>query len=220
MPLEQHDGLPLLRLKTKVDAFGFGAHFLQKQAITLDGRAARRANLNEGEAAMKRGIQFQETLNAAETLENSLGVVDAVHSDTQERSFDAQLGAESRALLPGASRLFRRCAVFRERHANGIRAHARNVALAVHGEAVPFRESFDPTVHRLQEIVAMRLYLETNQVRAKQPVDYFALPRANSKHFRIRPRNVPEDSHPRIRSRFLDHPRQQCKVIILRQNDR
>src|SRR5260370_33157046 len=142
MPLEQHDGLPLFRLKTKVDPFRFRAHFLQKQAITLDGRAAGRANLHEGEAAMKRGIQFQETLNAAETFENSLGVIDAVHSDTQERSFDAQLGAQRRALFPGASRLLRGGALSREPHANGIPPPAPNVALPDSPAAAPFPRDF------------------------------------------------------------------------------
>src|SRR6267154_1042688 len=41
-----------------------------------------------------------------------------------------------------------------------------------------------------------------------------------SRNFRVRPGNVPEDRHARVRSGILDHPRQQREVIILREKYR
>jgi len=52
--------------------------------------------------------------------------------------------------------------MFRKRHADRIRPHAREVALAIDGEAVPFRERFQGAVHGLQKIVAVRLNVKSN----------------------------------------------------------
>ena len=86
-------------------------------------------------------------------------------------------------------------------------------------EVLPIDARFQRAVHRFQEVVAMRLNVESDQIRSQHAVQQFALPRANPEGFRIGPRNVPEDGHARIRPAILDHPRQQCEVIILDQHD-
>ena len=110
--------------------------------------------------------------------------------------------------------------ILRKRHADGIRAHPRDVALAIDRETIPFRERLDRAVHGFQEIVAVRLDLEANEVGAQQTIDKLALPRADAKGFRIRPWNVPKDRNPRVGPRFLNHPRKQREVIILREKNR
>ena len=65
----------------------------------------------------------------------------------------------------------------------------------------------------------MRLRVKTNQVRPQQSVNQLTLPGTNSEHFRIRPRNMPENCYARIRTGFLHHSRQEREVIILRQQD-
>ena len=90
----------------------------------------------------------------------------------------------------------------------------------VHGKAVPLRQRFHGVVHGLQKIIAVRLNVESDQVRAQQAVHQFPLPRANPEHFRVRPRNVPENRHARVRPRFLHHSRQQGEVIVLREKNR
>ena len=84
MAAVKDDGLPLVALKARVDALGFGFHFVEKILIALDVGAAGRAELDEGEAARRTADIFEEALDAAETLEYSLGVVDAVHAEAEE----------------------------------------------------------------------------------------------------------------------------------------
>ena len=94
------------------------------------------------------------------------------------------------------------------------------MSVTVHGKAVPLRQRFHGVVHGLQKIIAVRLNVESDQVRAQQAVHQFPLPRADAEHFGIRPRNVPENRHARVRARFLHHSRQQREVIVLREENR
>ncbi len=92
--------------------------------------------------------------------------------------------------------------------------------VAFDGEALPVEPRLKRAVHRLQEIVAVRLHVETDQVGAQQPVQQFALPGADAERFRVRPRDVPEDRNPGIRPPLLDHARQQSEMIVLHKNHR
>src|SRR5260370_42021922 len=87
----------------------------------------------------------------------------------------------------------------RKRYADRIGPYARDVPLPVYGEAVPLRERFDRAVHGLQKIVAVRLNVKANEIGAEKTIDQLALPRTDSKNFRVRPGNVPEDRHARVR---------------------
>ena len=64
----------------------------------------------------------------------------------------------------------------------------------------------------------MRLNVETNEIRSEKAVEKLPLPRADSKRFRVRPWNVPENRYARVGSRFLDHPRQQSEMIVLHEH--
>src|SRR6267378_4533947 len=61
----------------------------------------------------------------------------------------------------------------------------------------------------------MSLNVETDEIGAQKAVHEFALPWANAKHFRIGPRNVPEDGHAGVGARFLDHAGKEREVIVL-----
>ena len=91
---------------------------------------------------------------------------------------------------------------------------------ALHREVFPVDARFDNAVDRLQEVGAVRLNVEAEEIGAQQPVHQFALPRTNPERLRIRPGNMPEDGHARVGPALLDHSRQQGKVIILHQHDR
>ena len=83
------------------------------------------------------------------------------------------------------------------------------------GETLPLDAGFKRAVDRLEEIIAVRLRLKADEIRAEQTVEQFALPRADAEGFGIRPRNVPEDRDANVRPRILDHARKQSEVIIL-----
>ena len=70
---------------------------------------------------------------------------------------------------------------------------------AVDGQALPIDAGLQRAVHGFQKIVAVRLDVEADEVRAKQAVQQLALPGANAERLRIGPGNVPEDGHAGIR---------------------
>ena len=70
-------------LEARVDAVGFGAYFVEELAVTRNIGAAGRADLNKGEAALIAGVEFEKVLDAAETLDDSFGVIDAIYADAQ-----------------------------------------------------------------------------------------------------------------------------------------
>ena len=110
-------------------------------------------------------------------------------------------------------------AVFLKSNADRIGTHASDVPLAVHREAVPFREGFDGAIDGGKKIVAVGLNVKTDEIGAEQPVDQFALPGADAEDFGIRPGDVPEDGDASVGARFLDHAGKQGEMIILDQDD-
>ena len=68
---------------------------------------------------------------------------------------------------------------FRQRHADGVRAHQGQVVVSIDRKAIPFDPALQRLIHRLQEIIAMRLDVEADQIRAQQPVEQLALPGAD-----------------------------------------
>src|SRR6266436_6941176 len=108
-------------------------------------------------------------------------------------------------------------AVFLKGNTYRIRADASQMALAIHGEAVPFGEGFHGAIYCGKKIIAVGLNVKADEVGAQQTVDQFALPGADAENFRIRPGNVPEDGDAGIGARFLDHAGKQREMIILDQ---
>src|SRR5208282_2696499 len=154
-------------------------------------------------------------LDGVEALKNTLGVIDSIHADAEQGGFNTEFGAQSSALFARVLETVKLIFIGRKGNADGIGANPGGVALAVDREAIPFGECFQRAVHRLQEVVAMRLNVKTDQVSAKEAVDEFALPRTNTEHFGIGPGDMPKNGHGGIGARFLDHPREKGKVIIL-----
>src|SRR3984893_5021925 len=219
MALEKDDGLPAAGLEAGVDAFGFGGELAEQILVAVNVGAAGRADLDKGKAALVRRIKLEEEFDGAEALENAFGVVNAIDANSNERGADAELIAQRGALLVHTAMRLQRIAVFLKTDADGVRTHARQMALASHREAVPFRERFDGAIDSGKKIVAVRLNVKADKVGTEQTVDQFTLPRTNPEDLRIRPRNVPENRNTGVGPRFLDHARKQCEMIILHQNN-
>ena len=79
---------------------------------------------------------------------------------------------------------------------------------------------FERAIDGFQEIVAVRLDVEADQIRAEQAIQEFALPGADAESLRIGPGDVPEDGHARIRAALLDHSRQQREMVVLHEHHR
>ncbi len=219
VPQERNDRPPAADAKAAVDAVGFGADFVEKLFVTRNVCAAGSADLHQGEAALINGIHFQEAFDAAEALDDALGVVEAIDTDSEKRCFDAEFGTESAALFARAANRLASVIGCEGRDTDGIRTHARDMALTVDGEAVPFGDRFHGMIHGFQKIVAVRLNMKTDQVGAEQSFDKLALPWADAEHFRVGPGNVPENRDSSVGARFLHHLWKQGEVIVLRKKN-
>ncbi len=94
------------------------------------------------------------------------------------------------------------------------------MAAAVDGEVLAVDPGLERTVDRLEEVVAVVLDVERQQVVAEQPVEDGLLPRADAERLGVRPRDVPELAHHRVGPHLLDHPRQQREVVVLHEDNR
>src|SRR5689334_12929204 len=102
MMARQHgDGPPSIAGKAAIDARGFAFHLGHEVVIARNAAAAGCANLHESEQANVTGIFFEEALDAAEALDDPLGVVDAVDADAEEARLDAEVFQKSGARAIG-----------------------------------------------------------------------------------------------------------------------
>ena len=107
-----------------------------------------------------------------------------------------------------------------EIHADGKRLDHGAMVFAVDGKMFPIDSRFQRAVHGLEEVVAMRLDVKSDQIRAQHSVDQFPLPGADAECFSIRPGNMPENCNPRVGTFLLDQSRQQGEVVVLNQHQR
>src|ERR1700723_2887867 len=160
----------------------------------------------------------EHALDGPKALEDSFRVINAIDAHSEIADVNSQfvenLAARGGTIAVNVSSMLRICVSDADRKW----ADESLMALAADGEAVPVGIRFECAVHRLKKIIAMRLHVEADQIGAQQAIQQFALPRANSKRFRIRPRNVPEDSDTRVRALLFDEPWQKREMIILHQN--
>src|SRR4029077_3632733 len=220
LAIEEHDGLPLVALKTAIDALGLLGYLLHQIAVTLDMGAARRTDLHKRKLPLVRRILLQEPFNGAEPLRDSFGVVHAIDPHAQKRGAHTQLREKADALY--MRQLQARCWSIRRIGSDADRecTHPGLMAGTRHGEMLPLNAAFQRPVDSVQKIVAMRLNVEADQVRAQQAVQQLASPGTNSEGFRIWPRDMPEDGHSGIGANLLDEPRQQREMIVLHQHHR
>src|SRR5260370_14399863 len=94
------------------------------------------------------------------------------------------------------------------------------MSVTVYGETFAMDARFHNPIGCLEEVIAVRLYVETDQVGAQESIHEFSLPRANAECLLVGPRNVPENCHPSIASSLFDKPGQQREMVVLHQNDR
>src|SRR4026207_57205 len=85
-------------------------------------------------------------------------------------------------------------------------------------EVLPVHPALDGPLHRLEEVVAVVLGVEADEIGAQHSLQDLGLPRADAEGLEVRPRDVPEDLHPRVRPSLLHIQREQGKVIVLDQD--
>src|SRR5258708_22611890 len=97
--LVENNWLPAIHLKSLVDSLRFSRHFVEEFLIPFDGRAARRPELHERELFHVDGVLLEEAFNTAKTLDQTLRVIHAVNTHSQEQHLRAQLIQNCRPAL-------------------------------------------------------------------------------------------------------------------------
>src|SRR5882762_11757224 len=90
---------PIASLQTPVDALRLGSHFGNKILITLDTRPAGGPELDKRELLPIVRTLVEKTFDCPEPLYDSLCVIHAIHTDSQEKGFRPQLRQDVRAVL-------------------------------------------------------------------------------------------------------------------------
>ena len=193
-------------------------HLFGQVAVRREVRPARRPDLNEVEPPFQFRVLVQQAVDRAQPLGDALRVIDPVHPHDQRPVAEPVLLAERRGTgLPvGAEVLVRQCRIDADRErADGVSCPPRWTA----NRSRSMRHSSGP-VHGLQEVVAVVLGVEPEQVVAEHPVEQFVGPRADAERLRVGPRDVPELRHHQVRPRGLQQPRQEGEVVVLDEDER
>src|SRR5580704_15384543 len=129
--------------------------------VALDVCPAGRPELNESESLQVLWVFFKESLDSPESFHQPFGVVHSVHADSKENYFRSQLfqnGCAALKVRPSAPHFLR---PFWICNANRMRPHGCEVMVSIDDEPVPFNAGLDCVIDRLQEIIAMRLDMES-----------------------------------------------------------
>ena len=184
VPFQKDNWFPLPGLESLVDALRFRFYVRDQVLIAVDMGTAGSADLYMREAALVGRMLLQKPLNASKSLRDALGVVQPIDTNPQVISLAIEPGCDGSTL--GAhgqvSIGIARCA-FLEVDADGEGTNRSKVAALGYRKALPFDPRFQRPVNGLQEIVAVRLDVKADQVRAQQPLEQFPSPRTNTERF-------------------------------------
>ena len=173
-----------------------GLQFLVEPAIGRYVDAARRPDLHEAERAFQLGMQLEQAIDRGKPFGNALGIVDAI--DAHQDLFVAE--PQTPAEPPFGTGMGQRQTGLHQLgiDADRIGPDAGRQPAAGHRKMLPVDLGFQRAVDGVQEVVAVVLDVEGQQVVAQQAVENFLLPGADAEHLGIRPGNVPELDHDQI----------------------
>ena len=198
-----------------INAVGLSFDLQLKVGVSLDAGAAGSAYLDEGELTLVAGVSLKKAFDGLESLEDALGVIDAINADAEERCLDSQLSEQRAAFLLSGQVAASLRNVAGQFDADRERLDGGEVIIALDGEVLPIDARLEDAVYGIEEIVAVTANMEADEIRTKEAIEQFALPRADFKRLRCGPGDVPEDCDARLGEAIFQHPRQQGKMIVL-----
>jgi len=217
--LQKDDGPVVLGLELPVDPFGLLLDLRQKVMVALDVGAAGSPDLDEDEFPLIPGVFLQETFNPAEPFQDALGVIHPFHADAEIFRLDPQLFQQGRTVFQG--RLGFDAGILKgvgKRHADGEGFHQGRVSLFVDAEPFPINPGFEGPVHSVEEIVAVELGVEPDEVCSEHAVKEVLLPGTDAEGFGIRPGDVPERGDACVGPFLFQEAGQEREMIILDQH--
>src|ERR1035437_145827 len=219
LTVQKNDRPPFAAFETIIDTVGLGLYFPLKIGIPWNTAAAWRANLNKCELALIAGMPLQKRLDSLEALDNTLGIVHTINAYTKESRFDSEFCDQGAAFFFGVDFFWSIGRLAGEVHANRERQHSGPVVATLDRKVFPVDPGLKYAIHRIEKVVAVRLNMKPDQIRAEQAIQQFSLPGADAKRFGIGPGDVPKDRNSRMRKPIFHHARQQGKMIVLNQDD-
>ena len=194
-------------------------HASRVVAIVVDRAAGGRRDLHEREAPDPARLELEQAGHGVQPLDDSLRVVEAVDADAEP-----VLARQSEPLADRAPRVgdALRRGERRRRPFDRDRVAVHRGRLAAEGDRERFAVDarFQLPVDRVEEIVAVKLRVETEDAAAEQAVEQLDAPRADRERLRVGPGNVPERDDGGVRQALADHPRQQREMVVLHQHHR
>src|SRR5881396_3180442 len=182
--------------------------------VALDRGAARRGELHEHDAPAVLRVALEEPPERAEALGEPLRVVHPLDADAEELGRDPELPQELLARALG------RIVDEPGRDADRKGLDGGHALAAGDREALPVNPRLERAVDRLEEVVAVVLRVEADEVGAQHPGEQLRLPGADREGLGVRPRDVPEDRHTGVGPLRLDERGQQREVVVLDQDER
>ena len=182
--------------------------------IFVDARAGRRGDLNECEAANPLRVDLQQTLDGSEAFHDALCVVETVDTDTE-----LVLGRNIVDLADAAATvghgLLDHLRFRRPGDGDRVTAHRGELAAKRDGEGFPVDARFEKPIHRVNEIVAMKLSVEAENAAPEQPSTN------SSRHGQMaNDSGLGQGMCQKVMtiasgSSLANHARQQCEVVVL-----
>src|SRR5260370_6774277 len=215
VPFQEDNRPPLATLEPPVDSVRLGFDIGEQVMIALNVRATGSNNLDKSKLSLIIRMFLEHAFNCQKTLDDSFCVIHTIHPDTKKQCLNPQFAEKCDAI-----QIRRLCIVepnrrFGEFHTDREGLDDCAVPGAIHRKVFPIDARFESSVNCVQEVRAVSLHVEPNQIGSQHSAQQFSLPWANSKSSRARPRNVPEDRNPSVGAFFLDQSREQRKVVIL-----
>src|SRR5262249_7316288 len=212
--LEIEHRSPLASGETRVDVAHGSVHLRLDLLVAGDARAAGRGELDEHEPLAILGPALEEAAHGLDPLRQPLGVVEPLDADPQKLARDAELAQD--VFAGGLGRVEYELGG----HADGKRLDEGGPLAARHRELLPLHAGLDGALGRLQEIVAVVLRVEADDVRPQHAEEQLLLPGADAEGLGVGPRDVPEESDAGIGARALDEAGQEREVVVLDEDER
>jgi hypothetical protein len=187
-------------------------------AVAVDHRAARRRELDEGEPPAKLRIAGEQLLDGEQALFDPLRVIEAIHADAQQRVRpQPQLRQDSRAALGGLGRHL--CPAVGPLDGDRIRAHQGGGAGMHDADALAIDAGLQVPVHRIDEVVAMRLDVKADDAAAEEAFEELLAERTDPEQLGRRPGDVPEAEDGGAREALADELGGEREMVVLDEDD-
>lgn len=174
--------------------------------------------MDKDEPASIGRIAFEKPVEESQSFRYAFGVVEAIDADPEEFPVERKLFAPALHLRGDRNGLG--CvAVLVEVDTDRERANGGRMSSAANLRSRLIDTSFHRAIDSLQEVLAMMLKMEPQQVIPQQTVQKLFPPRERVEYFAIWPWNVPELSNHKVRARVAKHARKQAEVVILNKDE-